>query len=278
MSKRFSGGLALVAMLMLPTYSLAARNRLVNPSFEADFEGWTSFGNAYVETAYAQDGGKSLKLYGNWWYPWNSTGVYQNLDAIAGQVWTFSGYGFDPSADPVSDVNQNFALLKIVWFDGPNATGNALQPLPGPGAVFGDYPGIESGPINAASSLDVWLPVSAVGEAPPGTQSVQLLALFLQPNWEAGSLWFDNLSATVGGCWAHEPVFDINDDGHVDDQDLEFLNSCLTGPAIPLAETAPAECQCMDRNADDSVDQQDFGIFQRCYSGPSVNADPNCGI
>jgi hypothetical protein len=195
MFARVSRWMALGVILLLPT-QLPAANLLTNPSFESGLDGWTTFGNAYSETAYAQDGLRSLKLYGNWWYAWDATGAFQNLSAAEGQTWTFSGVGLDPSADPVTGGNQNFALLKIIWFDGPNGTGNMLQPLAGPGAVFGDNPGIESAQLNANTPLDAWQPLSAAGQAPADTQSVQVLALFLQPNWEGGSLWFDNLVAT----------------------------------------------------------------------------------
>ena len=178
----------------------ASANVLVNPSFESGLTGWNTFGNAYADSAHAQDGVKALKLFGNWSSPWNATGAFQNVAAAADQSWTFSGFGLDPASDPVTGTNQNIALLKIIWFDGPNATGNMLQPLAGPGAVFGANPGIESGQLNAGTPLDQWQALSAGGQAPAGTQSVQLMAIFLQPNYEGGSLWFDNLTATPEPC------------------------------------------------------------------------------
>lgn len=197
MSRKVLGRIVGVVLIggWLAMPSVASANVLANPSFEAGLTGWTTFGNAYADPAYAQEGTQALKLFGNWSSAWNASGAFQNVTAGAGQNWTFSGFGFDPSADAVTGGNQNLALLKIVWFDGPNGTGTALQPLAGPGAIFGSNPGIESGQLNASTPLDAWQPLSAGGEAPAGTQSVQLLVIFLQPNYEGGSLWFDNLTA-----------------------------------------------------------------------------------
>jgi hypothetical protein len=44
--------------------------------------------------------------------------------------------------------------------------------------------------------VDQWQFLQASGTAPAGTVGVQVLALFLQPNFEGGSAWFDDLSVT----------------------------------------------------------------------------------
>src|SRR5690242_19773137 len=170
----------------------------VNGGFEQGLTGWTTFGNAFGDDAYAESGTNALKIYGNWSTPGNATGAYQALPAAAGQTWTLEGFGLDPAEDAVAGTNQNFALLKLVWFDGPNGTGNALQPMPGPGAAFGAYPGVESERLNAQTPLGTWVRLSASGVAPAGTASVQIFGgLFIQPNFEGGSLWFDSETVTV---------------------------------------------------------------------------------
>lgn len=275
MSGRTLGCAALTAILLLPATLLGGPNRLTNPSFEGGLAGWLIYGNVFAETAHAQEGLQSLKLFGNWSSAWNASGAYQNLPAAPGQPWTFTGYGLNPATDGLLAGNQNIALLKIIWFDGPNATGNQLQPLPGPGALFGEFPGIESGQLNANTPPDQWQQLTAGGEAPPGTQSVQLMAIFLQPNFEGGSLWFDNLSATVGGCATHDPVFDLDDSGTVGVTEFEAFMACWTGPAILMAADVSLDCKCMDRNADLAIDLRDFGVFQRCYTGDGP-VDPAC--
>jgi len=66
---------------------------------------------------------------------------------------------------------------------------------------------------------------------------------------------------------------DLDGDGFVDSADLALLNSCWTGPGIPVTDPC---CLVADIDHDGDVDQDDFGVFQRCYSGSSHPASPNC--
>jgi|GEM_PF-3369385 len=65
---------------------------------------------------------------------------------------------------------------------------------------------------------------------------------------------------------------DSDRDGDVDLDDLAAMQSCLSGPMIPLA----LGCEKFDLDGDNDVDQSDFGVFQRCYSGEGNPADPDC--
>ncbi|MBP7934712.1 MAG: hypothetical protein KA354_08715 [Phycisphaerae bacterium] len=67
---------------------------------------------------------------------------------------------------------------------------------------------------------------------------------------------------------------DADSDGDVDQQDLERLSVCTSGPAMPHSDTP--ECQQTDFDGDGDVDQSDFGILQRCWSGANRSPDPNC--
>ncbi|MBN1811684.1 MAG: PKD domain-containing protein, partial [Anaerolineae bacterium] len=58
------------------------------------------------------------------------------------------------------------------------------------------------------------------------------------------------------------PDFDADVD--VDDNDLLSLESCASGPGIPL----DPGCGDRDFDSDSDIDQADFAVFQRCYSGP----------
>ncbi len=206
---------AAVAMTLALSTVKGYANLLTNPGFESgngsQVSDWTSFGNAWQSTNHARSGTCSLKLYGTWIGTWNASGVYQTLPARPGQRWTLSGYGLNASDDPLA--GQNYALKKIVWFNGPNGTGQALQPLPGPGAFGGANPGIESAQLTNGTPTNVWQFLSASGVAPPGTMSVQLLGgLFLQPNYETGAAWFDDLKASATPVWGHALSFDgVND-------------------------------------------------------------------
>lgn len=75
---------------------------------------------------------------------------------------------------------------------------------------------------------------------------------------------------TIATCDPH-PV-DFDGDCDVDQHDLDMLEACISGPAVP----GSPDCRIFDLDADGDVDQSDFGIFQRCYSGAGRPADPNC--
>ncbi|MCU0789416.1 MAG: LamG domain-containing protein [Verrucomicrobia bacterium] len=217
--------MALVAALALHAANSQA-GLLANPGFESGagerVSDWTWFGNAWQSTNHVRSGTYSLKLYGNWSGPWNASGASQTLPARPGQRWTLSGYGLNASDDALA--GQNYALMKIVWFGGPNGTGEELQPLPGPGALTGDNPGIESALLTNGTPTDVWQFLSASGVAPPGTMSVQLLGgLFLQPATDTGAVWFDDLKATATPVWGHALSLDGTDD-HVNLPDIWFGN------------------------------------------------------
>jgi hypothetical protein len=197
--------LAAAALALGPVPSYA--NRLANPGFEPDLSGWYGWGNAFAETDHFRSGTRALKLYGQFS---GSSGAYQIRSARAGETWTFSGYGLTPGDDVLAGANA--ALLKIVWFDGPNGTGNQLQPLPGPGALFGSSPGIESARLTNGTPMDIWHFLCAGGAAPPGTMSAQLLALFYQPAMAQGAAWFDDLAATATGDWGNALSFDGTND------------------------------------------------------------------
>jgi hypothetical protein len=66
---------------------------------------------------------------------------------------------------------------------------------------------------------------------------------------------------------------DLDNDGDIDQQDLNVLAACALGPAVQ--QNAPA-CAQADLDADGDVDQGDFGLLQRCFAGPGVPPPPGC--
>lgn len=80
------------------------------------------------------------------------------------------------------------------------------------------------------------------------------------------------------GC-AHDPVYDVDDDGDVDHEDFGIFQTCFTGTGDPGGVFAglSEDCRCMDTTGpgnapDNAVDQQDFGKFQACATGPEPAA------
>jgi len=72
----------------------------------------------------------------------------------------------------------------------------------------------------------------------------------------------------------HDPVFDMDGDGDVDQEDFAVFQLCYTGdqPGGTLTFT----CRCLDYSRDGDVDGQDFADFVACASGPGVLANKDC--
>lgn len=98
-------------------------------------------------------------------------------------------------------------------------------------------------------------------------------------SWEGDKKWWIDTSAYNRFLGVMErgalpilvrPDWDKDDD--VDEDDMELLDACITGPAIPAA----LGCVSRDVDGDGDVDQDDFGIAQRCFSGAGAPANPFC--
>ncbi len=147
--------------------------------------GWGQFENAYRTSTSdtgsamtAHSGAYAMKMFGNWGWPWNAAGALQTFAAAPGEAWDVQGYGLNWSSDAL--VGQNFGLLKLSWRDAANQ----------------EIAGIDSQHITSATPVDQWQLLQANGIAPAGTVAVQVLALFLQPNYEGGSAWIDDVTVT----------------------------------------------------------------------------------
>ncbi|MDX2131839.1 MAG: PEP-CTERM sorting domain-containing protein [Planctomycetota bacterium] len=170
--------------------STAQASVLVNPGFETgtapgngDFggsPGWITFGNVFTVSTPnpapvgPRSGTGALKQFGT--FP-GVSGAFQVFPASAGEQWSLSGYGLNSSADAMQA--ENFALLKIAFKNAANA----------------EIGFAESAFITNATVQDQWHALSANGVAPAGTVTVELFALFVQPNFNGGAAFFDDLAA-----------------------------------------------------------------------------------
>jgi hypothetical protein len=187
MKKTMIAAACVVATLGFTT--VAGAVSLVNGGFEdgtgGGAAGWAQFSNAYRTSTTdtgsavtAHSGAYAMKMFGNWGWPWNATGAFQQFTAAPGQTWDLQGYGLNWSSDALA--GQNFGLLKLSWRD---AGGNEIS-------------GVDSQHIASDTVKDQWQFLQATGTAPAGTVAVQVFALFLQPNFEGGSAWFDDITVT----------------------------------------------------------------------------------
>jgi hypothetical protein len=99
--------------------------------------------------------------------------------------------------------------------------------------------------------------------------------------WEGGRSWDDADSPPFRLC--HDPVFDVDADGDVDQADFAVFQSCYTGSGF--SDGLSLTCRCLDvgddnydgwPDSDGDIDSFDLAAFEACASGPGIAADPAC--
>lgn len=169
--------------------------QLANPSFETlggatSFDSWREVGNVAVATDLPADGARCAKTWGPFIGQWAVGGVYQDLPAAPGQVFTASVYAGYPSSDPIVGLAR--AILNIEWRD---ASG-----------VLISYESVDL--VTAADPADAMnLYTHTSGLAPPNTATARLLLGILQsPANETGSVRFDLASFARDTVAEHEVI------------------------------------------------------------------------
>lgn len=176
-----------LAVLLVAAVAPAQTNLLTDPGMESGtWTGWTPFGNSYVEPAnppavVPNSGGFCGKMFGNWSGGFNVSGVFQSFPAAPGEVFEIDCYSRHYSGDALiggGAPTSNWAVMKIAFFD----------------AGGGEIAGAEATIIDGTFATDVWHDNAPVqGTAPAGTVSVQCLILYLQPMFDGGALYFDDV-------------------------------------------------------------------------------------
>jgi hypothetical protein len=151
-------------------------NLLVDPGAEGAVTGpggvggWSLFNGAAFSTTFAHSGTNSIKEAG----PGGFTvpGAFQTLAASAGQVYTMTAFGLQPTV-PAVDANT-WGALQITFWSGPLGTGSNLgttDTTPGNAKV--------GNKVDSSSVANAWIPLSVTATAPVGTQSIQVFDLVL---------------------------------------------------------------------------------------------------
>jgi hypothetical protein len=179
-------------------------NILVNPSFDTDLSGWTTFGNVYYDgrnwARRTPTGG--AKLYGTF-TPDEDSGMFQQFEADSGGVWKLDLYSMTTCVEsPMSISVDNMVMARIVFKDAVGAEIGYGE------SVVGD----------PSMPLGTWTKHTVLAQAPAGTDSVAAYVLFIQPTLENGAVWIDDLSlyetayagveseATLPGVVLHQNV------------------------------------------------------------------------
>ena len=194
--RNFQLASCLVMLLMASVVSAADRpffgapppNMLTNPNFDdggGSFNGWFTFGNAFLSLPeeVALSAPASGKMFGNFSGGFNVSGIFQAFPASANQTFTFSGYSHVRSADPMVGVglpDNNWVVMKMAFFDAP-AGGNEIG---GAEVIIAD----------GTTPVDQWHFNTVTGTSPCGTQRVEALFLYLQPQFDPGAVFVDNAS------------------------------------------------------------------------------------
>ena len=154
-------------------------NKLVNPSFDTDLIGWTTFGNAiYDGRSWAhRTAPGAAKLYGPFGAPGDASGMYQSFAATEGNKYQLDIYTMTTCVEtPLTGFNDNFATVKLVFLDAGDAEIDFEE------IVIAD----------STMALGTWTLHSVSGVAPTGTASVRPYILFMQPTM-GGAIFVDDV-------------------------------------------------------------------------------------
>lgn len=195
---------------------------LANPSFESTSgslpTGWTFFGNAQLSSTWAHSGSNSIRLFNVAAPGPLFSGVLQNLPAVAGQVWTTSGWFRNSTTTPLS--GGNFVDLKIEFYDRNNVQLSTSLVTA----------------LNASSTPGAPIQRTVQATAPANTATARLAVVFAQPGSATGEAFFDDLTFDyVTGPTPQVCLADFNGVSGVGVQDIFSFLQAWFG-AAPIAD------------------------------------------
>ncbi|MBP7934971.1 MAG: hypothetical protein KA354_10030 [Phycisphaerae bacterium] len=196
------------------------------------------------------------------------------IDSAAGQLTGRGTITGDLTSSGVVSPGHNLGTMTLGGSFTQTADGTLQVTLAGPAAGQ-----LSLLAVGEAAALEGTLSIIPQLKPRPGQEFVILTAQAItgafaqvtgsevfQVVYTPGSVKLVSTTTSAGFARA-----DFNHDYGVDQLDVQALEACHSGPAIPYW----TGCQDKDLDGDGDVDQDDFGVFQRCYSGPGM-ADPNC--
>jgi hypothetical protein len=180
----------------LASSSFAGTNLLANPGFEdadGSYNGWFTFGAGPNISTPATDniahtGIAAAKIFGEFTNcpglpQFDVGGFGQSFTPVAGDVYTFEGFTYIDSGDPMTGVDvcvSNRLLAQIAYFDA--AVGGAV--IATQEVIVGD----------ASMPTDQWVEFSVTSApAPANAMRVEALFLFLQPACDMGAVYVDDV-------------------------------------------------------------------------------------
>ncbi len=147
----------------------------------------------------------ACKIYGNYNNEPNAPGIYQDVDALPGSLWTASIKARSQNTDHIRDRNQ--AVVEVSFLD---ATSTVL-------AKYASQVFTTNTPINTWITMAVTNRIVPAGgttnlmRAPPGTYRLRFEVTFSQPLYDWGSIYFDD--AQLQEVAVTRPLLDALPDG-----------------------------------------------------------------
>ena len=185
---------AVLAATIAFAATVGAANLLTNPGFESGFNGWTKHGcggNVVESQAPNHGGANVLKNWGCWSTPTNETGVFQDISAVAGNIFTGGGWIFSRTTDYIAGQNAGFYEVLFV-----NAGGTTLAKFRSESFTNGT-PGSEwlyynvNGQVDLVS--DAITSTVATLVAPAGTTKVRFRTVYQQISGGGGACHYDDV-------------------------------------------------------------------------------------
>ncbi|MFG0305516.1 MAG: family 16 glycosylhydrolase [Phycisphaerales bacterium JB040] len=205
---------------------------------------WSRFGNTIgnvtSDWGTANDGARSLKLYGQFNGAENYSGAFQNVAVTGGSSFTAGTHALTRSEDSVAGTS-NTALLKVEFYSQAGAPYESEYFLEEYATTVAD----------GGSPEDTWSYSEVSGIVPDDAVEARVTLLFRQPaSNPGGAVFIDGVTfETVELCEA-----DTNGDGILDNGDIGYFVALFLGGA-PSA----------DFNADGILDNGDIGAFVQAY-------------
>lgn len=170
-----------MGVLLLPAsategVSEVVSNVLTNPGFEDEslLSGWSAYGGQSKDCTVSHNGNCSAAVWGEGPVPNDTSGIYQQFPAQAGSVWEGKVWALNNASNPMR--GSNYAVARIVFY---NAATQEVSTVESPERI-------------TANSPTNWSRLTAVGEAPPGTEFVRFHLVVVRSMDTNGVAFFDD--------------------------------------------------------------------------------------
>jgi len=174
-----SAAVALCSVALHTEAAVAQPNLLANPSFEVPgvgsaFDQWVSFGNTFRELVAPITGVANAKAFGTFGSPNNFSGAFQNVPVTAGLQYELSIFAMTLTTDKLA--GGNLGRMAVDWVD----SGGAV--------MFQDGFTV----VDLNTTPDIYFLHQQLVTAPAGAVSANFVFGVFQPNFEGGSVLFED--------------------------------------------------------------------------------------